>query len=221
MATLTTIITRCQSFLNDYDATTIDQTHLLPLINAAQDEVGEELRNRGVDRMRFRTTFTVTAGTTTVTPGTSPFTATNCIIPTQLWEATVGAANQYYITMTGPTLLPFIPQATVLGFWDWYGGGISLIGSTTDRSLMVDYDGTLTDFSSPSDVVALQGAANAIAYKTCQMWAASRQENSATEYFANEAEASITRIANQEIQDLQSVPLRRLPMRQRYRYIGM
>jgi hypothetical protein len=220
MSTLSSIVARVQALLNDVSALDVSTTVLIPFINMAQDDLLERMRAEGIQRARFRNSFTVTAGTTSLTPGTSPlaFVTGDAFQPDSMWEAPTGGAVQDYTPMVGPRQLPDMAQTGTLGFWDWNGGTVNLLGATVDRLVRLDWFGNLPGFGLPTDQVQVLGSTNALSYMTAEAVLRARGDIPMSQVFRDKSEEYINRILCEEIREAQTVPDRRVPMRGYPRY---
>jgi hypothetical protein len=166
--------------------------------------------------------YTATAGmpVSAIYPPTLP---SNLIVPDELWEAKMGGGNEYFYRVVGPTAIPNTRQGSSLGYWDWYGNEIRLLGATEARQLRIDYLGDLDNFQSPaiaSQAVLIGGAINAISFLCCYHIATSRGQHELAQGFYANAEREINDIINVELKMQQQQPQRRQPYRGHGRYDG-
>lgn len=225
MATLQTITSLCQSKLGDQDIAVFTLTYLLPFINSAQRQLVGELVSAGVERVHVRaqTPLTIPAATLVISATSSPPFPSDFIEPDQLYERPQGGLVSDYVRMEGPRELPDIAQGSILGYWDWQGGKINLVGATTIREVRMDYWASLVSFASPTDTVLILESTEALAAITCRDVALAVENLSAAQAFSLQAQVEIDKIVNREVKIEQDVADRRLPSRllNRYNYRGV
>jgi hypothetical protein len=207
-------------------------------IEMAQETMVNYLIGNSVERAKFRTEtpLVIPAGTTildysvavggTSAVGTANVLPDDLILPDQLWEAKVNALNSDFFPMSGPNPIPRIPQSDTLGYWNWYGGLIHLLGSTVDRWVRADYWSFLPAVN-PAGRIKVVASGNALISLASCYAARSRGQYQQADRLATfdsdgtiggQAGWELDQIINQEIKAQQSEPVRRQPMFGRDRY---
>jgi hypothetical protein len=150
-------------------------------------------------------------------------------VTVNLWDAELGTdqgSNPDFIPMTGPGEIPRIPQSDSLRYWDWYGGRLTLLGSTVDRLLRMTYWATLGPVD-PTAKLLIVNSGNAIACLASSFAARAKGQYNAAQLFATfdpgggiggQAGCEIANIVNAEVKVGQSEPVRRRPYFGRDRY---
>lgn len=163
-------------------------------VGSAQVTLQNTLIANGISRMLFRTQFTLTAGKVHMyhswDPGTAPDLATGqqslpdeMVTPDQLWESKVGGTEQDFFGMNHG-LLPNLPQTDTLRYWDFRQDRVVTLGSTVDRVVRMDYQGTLGAINPASYTLVLNGM-NATAALICAQIARARGQHDAARSFAD------------------------------------
>jgi hypothetical protein len=228
VATLQSISSLVSLILGDPDRSLWTEPYLTGFINSAYEDLIDQLRNSSVQRMKFRTEFTVAAGTTSlILVGQTPVTGEEALLPADtiepdaLWDNQTGTTGlQNFILMQGPGVLPTIAQTNVLRYWDWRGGAVRLVGSTVARRVMLDYYGQLASLAFLSDKILIQGpATNALAYFVAGAAVRSRGDEVGARSFEAKGQTYVDRLINEEIKQQQSNPVRRRPYRGVGRYL--
>jgi len=208
--------------LGDLDEALWGLAQTRPFINSALREFHQNLRDLGVKQINYRTTYaSLPANTTSIAVGSggaNDLPAT-LIEPLTMWEADVGTSGlQNFTRMWGPGRLPNRQVTGMLGFWDWRGGAIALLGANVARQLMLDYQGALTDLLNLSDSVQTPDAIEPVAYLTAAKIANAQGNTPWANSFMQQGMMGIERIANADIRTQQSAPVRRQPRLGGYRY---
>lgn len=221
MATFATLVARTQSILNDPTGFAFNETSLKEPLNAALDDVLEMLEDAGLVGTRYRTTRNLVALTNALTlsgyttsaggSGVSPALPSNIIEPDDMFEKTTGAADTAYTKVMGPTPLPVAAQTQQIRWWDWRTHQITMLGATEARTIRLDYYGTLTSFSLPTDTVELLGASNAICYFAAARVSGGRAQMELTSFLEAKGREAVQRIVNRGTRVTQNVTLRRAP----------
>jgi hypothetical protein len=201
--------------LGDLDTTLWTDAQTKPFINSALREFHQLLRDAGVRQLVYRTTYASLPASTTAITTTTPTSNTlpaDLIVPIAMWEADTGTTGiQDFVKMRGPARLPNLVQDTTLGFWDWRGGAIALVGATQARRVMLDYYGSYANLNLLSDTVQTPDATEPIAYLAASKIADAQGNERFADRLKREGLAAADRIANVDIKASQAVAFRRQP----------
>lgn len=240
----TDVTAKARALLNDKGTTggaTYQDAFLQDYVQIAQDTLVNALIARSVERMKFRSQFTVPAGTVTLdyamnTPGLLPvgwpvqyLLPNEYISGDQFWEAKVGGNNEDFIPMSGPNEIPRTQISSTLQFWNQVGGVVQLLGCTQDRDVRMDYWAGLGNVD-PAGRMLIVNSGNALAALVAGYAAGARGQDALAARFCQFrddgmigglAGFEIESIVTADIKAQQSEPVRRRPYFGRDRYTNL
>lgn len=235
----TDVTAKARALLNDkgtVGGATYQDAFLQDYVQIAQDILVSCLVAGSVERMKFRSQFTVNAGTTVLGfSWETPATGMQLLLPDefisadQLWEAKVGGLNEDYVPMSGPNELPRIQKSSTLQFWAQTDGHVNFIGCTTDRDVRMDYWSGLGAVD-PAGRMLIVNSGNALAAIVAGLAAGARTQHEAANRLCQFREDGtiggmagfeIANIVNADIKAQQSEPVRRRPYFGRDRYTNL
>lgn len=140
MATAQTAIQSARVYLNDINGITWSDALLLPLLQEAFGELTQELELNNTGVMKIQTDpIIIPAGTLNMSINQP----SGLINPISMMEADIGADYNSFEDMTKVSFLPIVDQTTWLNWWAWIGQVITFIGATSDRQVILRYEGTI------------------------------------------------------------------------------
>src|SRR5713226_4235834 len=139
MALAKDAIRSARTYLNDLNGITWSDAILMPLLQEAHGELIQELElnNTGVVKAQTSPT-TVTAGSLGITQ------PSGLINPIEILEGDVNAAVDTFVSLEKVSFIPLVPKTTNLIYWAWIDQVITFLGATTDRQIILRYEGTLS-----------------------------------------------------------------------------
>jgi hypothetical protein len=140
MATAYDAVKSARVYLNDINAVTWSDTVLMPLLQEAFGELTQELDVNGVGVIKQQTNPLTIPPFATSMGSQQP---TNILQPISMLEGNVGDIPDNFQDMIRVTFLPYINQDQWLTYWAWLGETIQFIGSTTVRSVILRFEGSL------------------------------------------------------------------------------
>ena len=179
MATVATILARSAVLLNDSGQQVFTNAVMLPLYNAAQDELNEtmELNNVAFSN-KVSATLVVSIGDTDIGGATGPALPTDLIEIQALYERLSGSAEDFQIMTRVEYLPPFTQLVESLIYWTWQGQIINFLGATTDRDVRINYiSSKLPTVTVTSTDIPLFNAVSFLAYRTAALSAEFIGEN--------------------------------------------
>lgn len=216
MATALEALDRARVFLNDTGGQLYTNAVLLPLLQVANEELGNKFLIHGIPVQKEIDTYkTITAGDTTYTPLPDDF-----ITPVNLWQRPINQDVDFSLMVRKVWEPATTYDATVLGVWDWRNQEIIFQPASVNVQVRLDYNKMLTEITTAGDTLEVIGSLNYLAYKTAELAARHIGENpikaAEMKEEANSALADIEIIA---VRNMQFTPSRRKrfsPFRRNY-----
>lgn len=214
MATVQTAIDLARNvYLNDSGAAVYTNTRMLEWMKVAYSDLRNALQivNDQVYREITAVSYTANAATLTVSgldkpvyleerPSTSTSVTDYRRVDERMWELGEEATEN-------------------LRYWSWREGVISVLPATTDRTVRVYYDKTLTDFSAVGDTVPSDGWVPYLAAKASE-YASFALGNPSRGSFCNaKAQEILDDLQRLSVKKLQSLPVKRRPYRGRRPFV--
>lgn len=202
-----------KNYLNDANATLYDNDTLLPLLQAASEELGQKLEINGISVQKtVATTYNVDAGDSELTPLPD-----DIIVPVTLWarpEGQTGEAN--YVRMNRTTWPAQIDETSILGPWNWREQKIRFTAATLNYTVKLEYNRLLLDITGNNSPVEAIGSKNFLAARTAEAAARFIGQNSGkADQIAIEAMNHLNDLILVSVHNSQSLRARRKPFRTR------
>lgn len=208
--TLSLVLAKVQRKLGDQRGVVWDDARAKGYIADAQDEVVTWLRSKGGEETRVRAEIaSFPAGTTSLTPTSTPPLPNGFVDPVRLWEAQQGQGDDYLVPLYGPRDLPPMRPVDALMYYDFRLGNLYFIGATTNRRLRIEYYTTFESLVLPTDTVELIDCAEPIACLAAALCAESNENFGAGANFRKQAEDQMYNIVNASVMAAQSTSRRR------------
>lgn len=188
------------------EATPFTDTEVKGFMAMAYRDVARQLAEREVSGLRMEADLSITAGTTSIGPTTTPPLPDGFIFPLKLWEKPAGDV-WHPMHKCLDHLPPNATQTDMLGVWFWQDQDILLVGATVDLSVRVHYIGRLTDILLPSDDIGLPDLVNPVAYLTASIALGGDQ------FYAHQGREALLGVSNLAAHAKQSTPFRRRRLR--------
>jgi hypothetical protein len=164
---VTAIYARARFFLNDIDGELFTDSIMLAAVQAANDELSDELIDNGIALQKeVELPIDVDAGDVSLDL------PTDLIVPIKLWERAQDSEDKY-VPMRRMTWSSTMEQSTNLEVWDWRNQAINLLGATTDREVRLDYIRMLVPITTSLNSVEVTGSLNYLSCKTAALVAGS------------------------------------------------
>lgn len=140
MAVLSTALAFARTYLNDPNGISWTDANLIPLAQLAHTELVQELSKHNVGVLKAQTgRITVPTGATTL--GTSQ--PVNLLNPISIVEGDVGTDIENFEDMIKVSFIPEEDQDSWLTYWAWIGQIITFSGATSDRQVILRYEGSI------------------------------------------------------------------------------
>jgi hypothetical protein len=182
LCTVEQVNTDVSALLGDPDLEKYTAAIQLPFFRLAYETVWGVALNNGVQMVDVEATYTLTAGTASLTPATASI--SNMGEPLKLWERASGSSDDYS-EMSRVDSLTNLDSSDSLGSWEWRGDTFYFVAATTDRQLKIEY--TASAAAPTSGSIPIDGARLVLAQLTAAMIAQSPlggQPQLASSYFA-------------------------------------
>jgi len=182
---------------------------LLNFANKAYRKVQARLMQSGSRSQITETTyFNVPQGTLSLTDSTSPQLPVDFLAPRDLWDRIAGTTYFNSQPMSPVDFIPNAAQGATNRVFAWYEDGIYFLGALNATDIRMRYSVAFPDVSGADGVFTIRGCEDAIASKTAEMAAASRNSQ-ATAIFTNMFEQDMQELLNLQAHARQFQPSRR------------
>jgi hypothetical protein len=140
-------------------------TALQPFLASKYEEMFAEMLKEQVPAIERIATYTVTAGTTSVTPATMSVAGLGEIV--SLEERTAGSSEKFY-PVTETDTLSQSAQSDRLREFEWREDKFNFIGATTNREIRLTYyvSGACPGDAPPAQSLVIDGSKNFLAHAT-------------------------------------------------------
>lgn len=172
--TVATVNTLARSLLGDDEAAVYTDATLLPFINSAHRDLQVRLVNGGCRVLVTRATVDIPISFVQLTPASTPPLPTDFICAYKLWEKNQGALDSTYTRMIPQSELPDVAPTLQLGFWQAEAGGVNFVGATSIRTVRIEYERIVADFTAPGNPLPVLSSENALAHLAAALCASSR-----------------------------------------------
>jgi hypothetical protein len=220
--TVAIVAASCRNYLNDVDAITWTDAHILPCIQEAHKELQVELSLNDIAVVRNQITnapnqvgLHLIAGQTSLSAaGLMP---ADLLEPIEMNERDWGDTTpEDYLEMQRVPFLPNYTQNNFLYFWTWMGEDILFLGATVDRDLQIRYRSSL---ATPLNMNSTMGFLRAELYvgpraaSLCCLISGDAKKGSLLQA---QADRNLDKVIRSNVKNDQGTGVRRIP----YRRIG-
>lgn len=204
--------------LNDPNSAIYNDTVLLPMLDAAYDEMQLIFERNGVPvQNEISDVLTVPANTLVLSADSTPALPSDFLYPIRLFERDNGSTDDSaWVLMTQQRWEPNIQQQPTLIWWVWRKDVIEFVGATQIREVKIHYKMALEAIAADDIDVSPIGAKSYLASRTAMQAALYIGENeSRAAALQQEAELAMDNLLGRMVNSQQALPVRRLPYRVR------
>lgn len=203
------VMARAAAFLNDVAQELYTNDVQLPYLQAANDELSDELMSAGVPvQKEVSATIQVAASAVLVNQ------PDDIITPIRLFERASGSSDDFIEVDQFDIEQPSWPSSTKIDWWVWREQLIRINPPSSNREVRLDYKRMILSISGTVSSIEVIGATNFLSYKTAELCARYIGQNPVVgDQLEVKAEKHLHKLLQNGVRKNQSLRTRRKPFR--------